>query len=138
MMTFLAPAARWPLAFSTSVNRPVDSMTTSTPNCFQGNCDGVFGADDLHLLAVDDEHIVAPALSAADFLRADGAVEAALDGIVLQQIREVVGRNDIADGDHLDVLADQTLFDHRPEDQATNAAEPVNCNFYCHSFINPF
>ena len=40
MMTFFAPAARWPLAFSTSVNSPVDSMTTSTPNCFQGNCDG--------------------------------------------------------------------------------------------------
>ena len=27
MMTFLAPAARWPLAFSASVKRPVDSMT---------------------------------------------------------------------------------------------------------------
>ncbi len=27
MMTFLAPAARCPLAFSASVNRPVDSMT---------------------------------------------------------------------------------------------------------------
>ena len=27
MMTFLAPAVRWPLAFSESVNRPVDSMT---------------------------------------------------------------------------------------------------------------
>ena len=27
MMTFLAPAARWPLAFSESVNRPVDSIT---------------------------------------------------------------------------------------------------------------
>ncbi len=27
MMTFLAPAARWPLAFSESVKRPVDSIT---------------------------------------------------------------------------------------------------------------
>ncbi len=27
MMTFLAPAARWALAFSASVNLPVDSMT---------------------------------------------------------------------------------------------------------------
>ena len=27
MITFFAPAARWPLAFSPSVNRPVDSMT---------------------------------------------------------------------------------------------------------------
>ena len=27
MMTFFAPAARWPLAFSESVKRPVDSIT---------------------------------------------------------------------------------------------------------------
>src|SRR5208283_123210 len=38
--TFFAPATRWPLAFSTSVNSPVDSITTSTPNCFQGNWEG--------------------------------------------------------------------------------------------------
>lgn len=42
MMTFLAPAVMWPLAFSASVNRPVDSMTMSTPNCFQGNSAGDF------------------------------------------------------------------------------------------------
>jgi len=40
MTTFLAPAVRCPLAFSTSVNRPVDSITTSTPNSFQGNWEG--------------------------------------------------------------------------------------------------
>ena len=34
MMTFFAPAAMWPLAFSASVNRPVDSITMSTPSCF--------------------------------------------------------------------------------------------------------
>ena len=27
IITFLAPAARWPLAFSESVKRPVDSIT---------------------------------------------------------------------------------------------------------------
>ena len=95
----------------------------------------VLGADHQHLLAVDDEHIVLR-LVGGGLLRADGAVETALDGIILQEIREVVGRHDIADGDHLDVFADQTLFDHRPEHQATNAAEPVNCNFYCHNSIS--
>ncbi len=40
MMTFFAPAARWPLAFSPSVKSPVDSMTNCTPNCFQGRPDG--------------------------------------------------------------------------------------------------
>src|SRR6266851_3074136 len=40
MMIFLAPAAIWPLAFSASVNRPVDSMTYSTPSCFQASACG--------------------------------------------------------------------------------------------------
>jgi hypothetical protein len=26
------------------------------------------------------------------------------------------------------------LFDQRPEDQAANAAEPINCYFHCHNF----
>ena len=41
MMTFLAPATRCPLALSASVNRPVDSMTISTPSAFQGSSAGV-------------------------------------------------------------------------------------------------
>src|SRR5690242_1909936 len=40
MMTFLAPAVRWPLAFSASVKRPVDSITYSTPSCFHGSAAG--------------------------------------------------------------------------------------------------
>ena len=95
----------------------------------------IFGADHQHLLAVDDEHIRLR-LVRGGFLRADGAGEPALDGIILQEIREVVRRHNIADGDHLDVFPDQTLFDHRPEHQTTNAAEPVNCNFYCHNLIS--
>ena len=47
MMTFFAPAAMWPLAFSASVNRPVDSMTISTPSAFHGSSAGVLAADDL-------------------------------------------------------------------------------------------
>ena len=135
MMTFFAPAVMWPLAFSTSVNRPVDSITRSTPMRFPRQFRRRLGADDLDFLAVDDEHVVL-GLVGGGFLRADRAVETALDGVVLEQVREVVRRNDIADGDDFDVLADQSLFDQRPEDQASNAAEPVNCNFYCHSSIS--
>jgi hypothetical protein len=41
MMTFLAPPpSMWARAFEASVNRPVDSMTTSTPRSFQGNLPG--------------------------------------------------------------------------------------------------
>ena len=44
IITFLAPAAMWALAFSASVKKPVDSTTTSTPISFQGNCAGSFSA----------------------------------------------------------------------------------------------
>ena len=44
MMTFLAPAVMWALAFSASVKRPVDSMTYSTSSDFQGSWAGSFMA----------------------------------------------------------------------------------------------
>src|SRR6185295_1781975 len=40
MMTFFAPAVRWPLAFSASVKRPVDSITSWTPRAAQGSSAG--------------------------------------------------------------------------------------------------
>ena len=55
---------------------------------------------------------------------------------VLQQISQVVGGHNIPDRDHLNVFADQALFDQRPENQAANAAEPVNCYFDCHISIS--
>ncbi len=45
--TFFAPPARWPLAFSASVNRPVDSMTISAPTEDQGSLAGSFSANTL-------------------------------------------------------------------------------------------
>ena len=107
------------------------------------------GADDLHVLAIDDEDVrigflglFTGGLGLGHGVRGSFAVhlalEAALDGIVFEQIREIVRRNDIADGDHFDVLAHHALFDQRPEHQAPNAAEPVDCYFDCHNFINPF
>src|SRR5690242_6875678 len=40
MITFFAPAARCAAALSRLVNRPVDSITTSTPSSFHGSFDG--------------------------------------------------------------------------------------------------
>src|SRR6202044_3206127 len=40
MITFLAPASRWPLALAALVKMPVDSTTTSTPRSPQGNAAG--------------------------------------------------------------------------------------------------
>ena len=41
MITFIAPAVRWALAFSLLVKSPVHSSTTSTPNSFQGSSAGL-------------------------------------------------------------------------------------------------
>ena len=49
MMTFLAPPARWALAFSLEVNRPVHSSTTSTFRSFQGSLLGSRSASTLIL-----------------------------------------------------------------------------------------
>ena len=40
MMTFLAPASRWPLALAALVKMPVDSTTTSTPRSPHGSAAG--------------------------------------------------------------------------------------------------
>ena len=40
MITFLAPASRWPLALAALVNKPVDSTTTSTPRSPHGKAAG--------------------------------------------------------------------------------------------------
>src|SRR5699024_6194311 len=47
MITFLAPASRCAFAFVASVNRPVDSTTTSTPRSFQGSAAGSRSASDV-------------------------------------------------------------------------------------------
>ena len=41
MITFLAPALMWPSHFSLSTNRPVASMTMSTPMSFHGSSAGL-------------------------------------------------------------------------------------------------
>ena len=66
-MTFLAPAVRWPLAFSASVKRPVDSMTMSTPNLAHGSSAGVL-AETTWISAPLTMSTSSSALSAEDFL----------------------------------------------------------------------
>ena len=67
MMTFLAPAAMWPLAFSASVKRPVDSITSCTPKAAQGSSAGDL-ADTTLISLPSTTSTSSSALSAADFL----------------------------------------------------------------------
>ena len=53
-------------------------------------------------------------------------MEAALDRVELEQVGEVVGGDDVADGDHVEFLAEQALLDEGAEDETTDATETVD------------
>jgi len=67
MMTFLAPASRWPLALAASVKRPVDSMTTWTPSLPQGSSAGLL-AETTRISLPFTTRTSSSALSGEDFL----------------------------------------------------------------------
>ena len=134
MMTFFAPAARWPLAFSASVKRPVDSITTCTPRAPQGNSAGVFALTTLISWPFTTS-TSSSALSGADFFERHRAVEAALRGVVLEQVGQVVGRHDVAYGDHIELRAQQALFNESAEYQPADAAETIDSNFDSHGSV---
>ena len=52
----------------------------------------------------------------------------ALRGVVLQQIREHVGRGEVVDGDDLGAL----VTEHLAEGQTADATEAVDSNLNCH------
>ena len=54
------------------------------------------------------------------------SLEYALRGIVLHEVGEVVGGDEIIDGDDLVTLFEEALFDDGTEDEAADAAEPID------------
>jgi len=90
------------------------------------------GRDDADLGAVDDQHVVL-GLVRGGLGGADGAGEATLGGVVLEEVRQVVGGDDVTHRDDVDVLADQTLFDEGAEDQSADAAETIDRYIDCHN-----
>src|SRR6185369_9453966 len=69
-------------------------------------------------------------------LRVDGPGELPLRRVVLEQVRQVVGRDDVADGDHLDLLAEQPLLVEGPEHEPSDATETIDGDAG-HSFFSP-
>ena len=57
------------------------------------------------------------------------AVIAALRGVIFQQVREHLRAGEVVDCDDLIALG----AEHLAEGQAADAAEAVDCNFYCHN-----
>ena len=76
---------------------------------------------DLDLLAVDDDGV----LGSLDLVIARVV---ALRGVILQQVREHVGRGEVVDGNDLGAL----VTEHLTESQTADATKAVNSNLYCH------
>ena len=75
-------------------------------------------------MSVDDKGILGRSL--------DGSIESALGGIILQQVSQIVGGNQIIDSDNFKFVAEKSLINKGAKDQTTDAAESINSNFSRH------
>jgi len=89
------------------------------------------GADDKNIFAVDHQHIVGLFVRRG-LLGADGTIELTLDGIILHQVSQVVGRNNITHRYHVKLGAQQSLLDQSTENKPTDTAKTVNRNLCRH------
>jgi hypothetical protein len=80
---------------------------------------GVALGEDLDLLAVDDDEVVA---------LGDLVLQVAEDGVVLEQVGQGGGGGEVVDGDEFDV----GIAEGGAEDVASDAAEAVDANLNCH------
>ena len=87
----------------------------------------------MDVAAIDDENIVLRFVRGR-FAGGNLAFETALGGIVFEEVSQIVGGDDIADGDDFDILADHALFRDGAENEPANASKSIDCNFNCHIF----
>ena len=122
MTTRLAPPLRCPAAFSRAVNRPVDSITTSTPWSPHGISAGSMHLELLDLAAVDREAVVG---------RLDLVGQRAADRVVLEQERHRVR---VAEGSLTATSSTPAVApgQQRPGERAADAAEAVDADPYRH------
>ena len=106
MMTFFAPAWMCLRAFSSVRKRPVDSTTISAPTSFHFRLAGsiLYG------------HLV---------------VEAAVNGVILQHVGQILGIQQVVDTYDLNVIG--KFVDCSAEYHAADTAETIDTNFnFCH------
>ena len=104
------------------------------PELFPGESGGILRADHEDVLAVHNDDIVFEFVGGG-LLGGDLPLEAALGGIVLQKIRKIVGRDDVAHCHHLNIFAEQALLDDCTKDEAPDASETIDTDFYCHRLL---
>ena len=118
----------WPLAFSASVNRPVRFDDDIDAELLPRQRGGPF----LDGEALDLGPLTTSMSSSASIRRrllaVDLALEPALRRVVLEQVGEVVGRDEVVDRNDLVALAEQSLLDHRAEHEPADAAEAIDAD----------
>ena len=56
--------------------------------------------------------------------------ESALGGVVLHQVSEVIGGDEIIDGDNIKLLPEKALLAESTENKAPDSSETINRNFF--------
>ena len=99
------------------------------PQIFPGKSGRAFlHGEALDFMAVDDEDVIFR-YGRRGFLAANLALVATLDGVVFDQVGEVVGGNEIVHRHHVEFFSQQALLAECSEDQSANAAESINRDF---------
>jgi len=108
------------------VNTPVDSMTISTPSCFQGNLAGIFLIEHDDLPIVNPEHALAGlGLAGKD----------AVSGVVAKQVSVGFQVGHVIDGHDVEFFL--VPLDHRAHGEATDPTESIDPDPGRHS-VRPF
>jgi hypothetical protein len=79
-------------------------------------------------VVVDDEDVVFSD-GGGGFFAGDLALEFPLGGVVLEEVGEVVGRDEVVDGDDVDCFAEKALFYDGAKDEAPDTAEAIDSDF---------
>ena len=84
---------------------------------------GIFDGSQADLFTVDDQGIA---------FNGNGAIKAAMHGVVAQHVSQVVGFKQVVNAYDLDVLE---IFHGRAEHHAPNSTKPIDTNFNCHASL---
>ncbi len=120
MITFFAPASMCFCAVSLVRNRPVASTTTSAPTALHLRLAGIPLLRQADPLAVDEQRVA---------VDRDLALEAAVHRVVLQHVGEVLGLEQVVDGDDLDLVE---VLHGGAKHHAPDAAEAVDADLDGH------
>ena len=56
--------------------------------------------------------------------------KSALGGVVFNEVSEVIGGDEIIDGDNIKLLPEKALLAESTENKAADSSETIDCNFF--------